>query len=369
MSTMGGRGGRGGRGSGSASAPITFDDDGNAVTGVTAEGPPPLFPAMRRAPPPPQDPSARDEALLRYRRSLSSAWRNSCYFLDAEPAAKRYPEVSLVRYRDRDAVSEAKRADAGAAKLALLAETNKKWFPHELRASFAAFADGRRARGGERFRRRGQYSGVNDDDDPNVNDPNVTVWNREIGAGGLETRAGARDGRRARRDGDMSRLDRLARLEEGRDGGATVSERRATTHARRGASETHGRTHGAGARLTVGKKRDASGAVTADLTDVSFVDALADDALARKDSAPLRADDELRAGDAARDKKERRDSERLSGKTLKPGDDDDDEMDHANGDEDDWDEEDDYQQGGNFDDDDGYDDEFQDDGEGGDAFF
>ena len=70
--------------------------------------------------------SARDDALLRYRRSLSSAWRNSCYFLDAEPAAKRYPEVTFVRYGDRGPVSEAKRADAGAAKLASLAETNKK---------------------------------------------------------------------------------------------------------------------------------------------------------------------------------------------------------------------------------------------------
>ena len=98
--------------------------------------------------------SARDDALLRYRRSLSSAWRNSCYFLDAEPAAKRYPEVTFVRYGDRGAVSEAKRADAGAAKLARLAETNKKWFP----AEFARPA--RRASLGPTRRRSGTRPGT-----------------------------------------------------------------------------------------------------------------------------------------------------------------------------------------------------------------
>jgi hypothetical protein len=70
------------------------------------------------------------------------------------------------------------------------------------------------------------------------------------------------------------------------------------------------------------------------------------------------------------EKKDRRDEHDGSrvGKP-KPGEEEEDEMEHGNGDEDDWDEEDDYQQGGNFDDDDGYDDDFQDDGEGGDAFF
>jgi len=291
---------------------------------------------MRRAPPPPQELSARDEALLRYRRSLSSAWRNSCYFLDAEPAAKRYPEVTFVSYRDRDAVSEAKRADTGAARLARLAEANKKWFPSELTTKMLS---SRRERRGNP--RRGRQ-GVNDDDDPNVNDPNVTVWNEAIGAGFPGDRAQRlQSGRAARRDGDMSRLDRLARLEEGKNDSTAGSNRVSS----RGAANGN-------AQPTKSSKKRAAVELEED-----------EDALPSE-----RARETFRDGHSGREKKERRDSERLSGKP-KPGEEDDDDVDHANGDEDDWDEEDDYQQGGNFDDDDGYDDDFQDDGEGGDAFF
>ena len=333
-----------------APAPITFDDDGNAVTGVTAEGPPPLFPAMRRAPPPPQDPSARDEALLRYRRSLSSAWRNSCYFLDAEPAAKRYPEVTFVRYGDRGAVSEAKRADAGAAKLARLAETNKKWFPAELRRR-APIAS-RDPHGGVRERGRGRHKrgreGVNDDDDPNVNDPNVTVWNAELGVGAPAKAVGEK---RARGDGDMSRLDRLARLEEGKTH---------TSHATEDSKQGIVTNATCEVPAGTGKKRDARALMVGSSE-------LADERVAEAEARRVSGTAHPRGDGEKKDRRDEHDGARVG--KPKPGEEEEDEMEHGNGDEDDWDEEDDYQQGGNFDDDDGYDDDFQDDGEGGDAFF
>ena len=134
----------------------------------------------------------------------------------------------------------------------------------------------------------------------------------------------------------MSRLDRLARLEENvkRVAGSNRTSER-------------GVANGDSKQTKTSKKRNAV--------------ELEED----EDALPS---ERARREDSGREKKERRDSERLSGKP-KPGEDDDDDVDHVNGDEDDWDEEDDYQQGGNFDDDDGYDDDFQDDGEGGDAFF
>jgi hypothetical protein len=297
--------------------------------------------------------------LLRYRRSLSSAWRNSCYFLDAEPAAKRYPEVTFVRYGDRGAVSEAKRADAGAAKLASLAETNKKWFPLELRrrVPMASRDDGRVRERGRGRHKRGR-EGVNDDDDPNVNDPNVTVWNAELGVGAP---AKVVSRKRARGDGDMSRLDRLARLEEGKTHPHPTNPV-STEDSKQGIVVSK---NVSSADVPAGKKRNASVALTvgSSVTDESQLEA-------RRVSGTARGDD-----DAAREKKERRDDhhhhhhEGRLGKPKPHGEEEEDEMEHGNGEEDDWDEEDDYQQGGNFDDDDGYDDDFQDDGEGGDAFF
>ena len=293
--------------------------------------------------------------MLRYRRSLSSAWRNSCYFLDAELAAKRYPEVTFARYGDRGAVSEAKRADAGAAKLARLAETNKKWFPAELRrrAPIASRDDGGvRERGlGFRGRHKRGREGVNDDDDPNVNDPNVTVWNAELGVGAPAKTVGEK---RARGDGDMSRLDRLARLEEGK-----THTSHATEDSKQGIV-----TNDATCEVPAGagKKRDARALMVGSSE-------LADERVAEAEARRVSGTAHPRGDGEKKDRRDEHDGARVGKLSGKPGEEEEDEMEHGNGDEDDWDEEDDYQQGGNFDDDDGYDDDFQDDGEGGDAFF
>jgi hypothetical protein len=158
------------------------------------------------------------------------------------------------------------------------------------------------------------------DDDPNVNDPNVTIWRAP----------------REKRD-QMSRLDRLARMEE--NGGA-------------GPNKTTNDTAPA-----VGKKRKLTGTGNNETATNGDND---DDNL---DDADLKT--EPTTTDATR-----KDSENAT-RSKKPNNqnDENEDDDHDAPDEDDWDEEDDYQQGGAFDDDDGYDDEFADEGEGGDAFF
>jgi hypothetical protein len=333
MSMMGGRGrgGRGGRGTGGSSAPITFDDDGNAVTGATADGPPPLFPPLRRAPPPPPDLSPRDEALLKYRRALQSAWRNSCYFLDKEPAQKKYPEMIFVRYADRDARTKGSaNAESVTSSFAEMTERNARWFPEELLRPPRWGDRAHRERGNTKRRRHD----VNDDDDPNVNDPNVTIWSGTFQGGsrarGVSVKPSAA--------GDISRLDKLARLEEadGDRGGAGDSRND------KGRSTKHE------------KPKRESNAGDDDLDD----------------DREAKVDDRERepAGDVPNpDVLGSRRDERLRKKHASNEEDDEDDEEGV-ADEDDWDDEDDYQQGGNFDDDDGYDDDFQDDGEG-DAFF
>ena len=151
---------------------MTLDDDGNAVLGIQ-DGPPPVFPPMTRMPPPPEL-TERDEALLKYRRQLSSAWRNSCYFLDKEPEPSKHSEVVIEHYSDR----RAKAAKSGAAEktqLSQLLTLNARYFPVELHG-------GR----GRRKRRRNE-----DEDDP-------SIWRVPEGHATQ----------------DISRLDRLARLEK-----------------------------------------------------------------------------------------------------------------------------------------------------------
>ena len=150
---------------------MTWDDDGNVVQGVQ-DGPPPLFPKTMRMPPPPEL-TERDEALLKYRRQLSSAWRNSCYFLDKEPEASKYPEVTIEHYSDQSARA-AKSGAAEKAQLSQILTLNAQYFPVELYG-------GR----GRRKRRR------DEDDNPNI-------WHVPEGHATQ----------------DISRLDRLARLEK-----------------------------------------------------------------------------------------------------------------------------------------------------------
>lgn len=234
---------------------MTLDDDGNAVLGIQ-DGPPPMFPPMTRMPPPPEL-TERDEALLKYRRQLSSAWRNSCYFLDKEPEQSKHPEVTIEHYSDR----RTKAAKAGAAEktqLSQLLTLNARYFPVELHG-------GR----GRRKRRR------NEDDDP-------SIWRVPEGHATQ----------------DISRLDRLARLEK------RMAEEEEKAAQKGGGVEGEGAGAGAGGK------------------------------------------------DAGKDGKD--------GKDGKGGEDG--EGDEEEGEEEDyWDDDDDYQQGGAFDDDDGYDDDFADD--------
>ena len=144
------------------------------MTGATTDGPPTLFPPMARLPPPPEL-TERDEQLLKYRRHLQSAWRNSCYFLDEEPEEKKYPETVIEHHRDRVAKA-AKSQAAERAKLSQLLTLNARYFPVELHG---------RGRGAARRKRRRE-----EDDDP-------SIWRVHEGHATQ----------------DISRLDRLARLE------------------------------------------------------------------------------------------------------------------------------------------------------------
>ena len=177
------------------------------MTGATTDGPPTLFPPMARLPPPPEL-TERDEQLLKYRRHLQSAWRNSCYFLDEEPEEKKYPETVIEHHRDRVAKA-AKSQAAERAKLSQLLTLNARYFPVELHG---------RGRGAARRKRRRE-----EDDDP-------SIWRVHEGHAPQ----------------DISRLDRLARLERTLELEEEAAAEKAGAEDKTGAGEKTGATNHSG---------------------------------------------------------------------------------------------------------------------------
>lgn len=245
------------------------------------------------------------------------------FFLDPEPEAQQFPEVTFVKYSDRVGWSSSGKnasASSGRDALAKLAKKNKKWLPKELTRGGDCHL--RQGSGNESKNRSGNKSegenatlddALDGDDDPNVNDPNVTIW-----------RAPARR--------DVSRLDRLARMEENdRDAHDPLNDK-TSPEAR-------------------GKRRRLSSDVNGDEHEKHTE---------TQNDEDLR--DELKGDPGEKDQ---------PGETRKKNAaDPDDEPDANDGPDDDFfDDEDDYQQAPDFDDDDGYDDDFGEDKEGGDAFF